>query len=33
MFCLFFCFVEAESEVEAEGLVIVDSAFIGEFLL
>ena len=32
-FCLFFCFVEAEFEVEAEGLVVVNSAFIGEFSL
>jgi len=33
MFCLFFYFVEAEFEVEAEGHVVVDSAFIGEFSL
>ena len=33
MFWLFFYFVEAEFEVEAEGLVVVNSAFIGEFSL
>ena len=33
MFYLFFCSVEAKFEVEAEGLVVIDSAFIGEFSL
>ena len=33
LFVLLFCFVEAEFKVEAEGHIVVDSAFIGEFSL